>query len=92
MSLDEKGESPKNYVVLKQISLESYWQQWHSDTWSEPPSKIVTVLFPGGVLVGFVSSDKTERQAFLLAPEDAKIIGQRLLAKAAESEAMEETQ
>lgn len=92
MRVHEKGASLKENVNLKLTTGADFMREWRDDVWSKTPSKIVTLPFIGGVFVGFVSNDKTGRQAFLLAPEDAKIIGQQLLAKAAASEAMEEMQ
>lgn len=75
-----------NHVELKIYTAEELVRKWGAHAWEDTPSLVVTIPFPGGVLVGAESQDRAQRVSFFLAPDDARIIGQRLIDAAGEAD------
>ncbi|KJS40289.1 MAG: hypothetical protein VR71_23555 [Roseovarius sp. BRH_c41] len=71
---------------FKFYTSEQLAQEWSADAWKEPPSLMVTLPFPGGVLFGAKTNNDAQRVSFFLHPEDAQMIGERLLNAARESD------
>lgn len=74
-----------NHIELKCYTPEDLAREWSGYTWQAPPSVMVTLPFPGGVLFGAKTSDPAQRVSFFLHPEDARIIGERLINAAMEA-------
>lgn len=71
---------------LKIYTVDHVRREWGANVWEEPPSRVVVIPFPGGVLFGAAPRDTAQRVSFLLTSEDARIIGERLLNAATEAD------
>ena len=73
-------------VKLKVYTCEEFQRRWSARAWKKTPSKIITLPFPGGVLFGAEERDSAQSVCFYLNPDDALIIGQKLINAARETQ------
>lgn len=74
------------YIVWNSYTLKDFARKWGKHAWKEMPAQIVAIPFPEGVLFGAERRYTAQRVSFFLSVEDARIIGERLLAAAREAE------
>lgn len=74
------------YIVMKSYIPKDLARKWGKHAWKETPAQIVAIPFPGGVLFGAEQRYTAQRVSFFLSAEDARIVGQKLLAAAREAE------
>ncbi|SOC11033.1 hypothetical protein [Rhodobacter maris] len=74
------------YIVMKQYTPKELARKWGKRAWRETPAQIVAIPFPEGVLFGAEQRYSAQRVSFFLSVEDARIIGEKLLAAAREAE------
>lgn len=73
-------------IVFKQYTPEELQRKWSKRAWKDTPAQIVAIPSPAGVLFGAEKRDTVQRVSFFLTPEDARIIGQKLLNAAWEAQ------
>ena len=68
-----------NCVELKVYTPDELKAKWGAGAWKWPPSAMIALPFPGGVLFGAEGQESAQQVSFFLDPNDAVSFGQALI-------------
>ena len=74
-------------IKLNVSTPKEIFRRWSARAWKNAPALAIAIPFPGGVLFGAEEGDSSESVSFFLDPNDAQIIGQKLVNAAKQARA-----